>query len=204
MIILPSTAKAFSKREAVRIQLGTTDFPVLKNIRKLILQNGGPNLRSVGRQKTYLESILSSTDAIWTLCCLMLPVSSGSEYERWPDAPFWTSKDLLLSIEARVIDVYFSHTESGRLESHVLFKLTESTIEELFDYYEKVYLVEVASKYGMTPSIKEEAKKEFRQSLARFNFGPPIEVLEGLESDGTGELLEEWSGIVKDSLLRLL
>ncbi|KAJ8118129.1 hypothetical protein OPT61_g837 [Boeremia exigua] len=204
MELLPSTARGYSGRETVRVELGMTDSLDLKQIREHIRQSGGPVLKTVGRLKTYLQDTLSSSKAIWTLCFLMLPASPALKHEYCAEATHWTSETQLLEIEARVIDIYVGHTRSGLRKSQVLFKLTEDTIQTLLDYHEHVYLAEMVSKYGLTSSDRDKATTEYRQGLETFHFRPPIEVFNGMEFDGTGELLQGRSEDVKERLLEVL
>lgn len=205
MKILPATAKASAERQAVTVQLGTKDSKVLRNIRKRIKEVGGPTITNARVQRAYLAKALSSASAIWTLCHLMLPWHPEKNHETCLEAAHCNS-GVLFTVEAYVVDVYSDHTatdQEGANVSHVLFTLTKTTILELTEYYGRVHLMDMSQHYGLAHDDQAKAKAEYQRSLAGFLFSPPIDVLEGLEEDGTGELLGSWSAAVKDRLLEL-
>lgn len=204
--LLPSTARADCIRDKVRVEIGQTDYNVLQNIRLHITGKGTSNVRNLKGQKRYLESTLSSESALWTLCYLMLPWDPKLELGHCPES-YHCNSATFLTIKAQVIDVYISHTASGSPDSyvsHVLFKLTKTTIQELIDYYENIHLPNTALRYNLSESKQEVARTEYRQSLADFTFFSTIDVLMGIEVDGSGELPGDWCAFANYRILELL
>lgn len=88
----------------------------------------------------------------------------------------------------------------------VAFKLTEETIDFLIQYQKQIYLVDQSVNTSSWPDKDaqiEELENKFVRAIHRFIFKTNVYALEGLEGDGTGELLERRSEMVKTSILGL-
>lgn len=72
------------------------------------------------------------------------------------------------------------------IEAHI----TNDTSQNLLHYHESICMAGLASFGNIASSDMEVAENVYRCAVERFHSCPTIEVLQGLEQDGTGELLE--------------
>ncbi|KAK4119940.1 hypothetical protein N657DRAFT_649718 [Parathielavia appendiculata] len=117
-------------------------------------------------------------NAIWTLASLLLPSplsEAPSDYE-------------MIHIEAYIVSI----------NSKVTFKLTGKTIDTLIEYYKSIRPFE-----GQQPEC-HELHEDFIQAIKKLVFLADLSVLEGLDVDGTGELLDGRSEQVKNFIVGLL
>lgn len=136
-----------------------------------------------------LKEVLSQEKANWTLCSIMLPgnVIGNLNYQ-------------MIHIEAYVV-----HVDMGS-RNEVAFKLCQHTIKALVGFHQEVFLVDVAD--NTKDLLAKEAKlqklrEEFIEAVNKFVFWTKCEVLQGLEKDGSGELLVDMSEMARRKIINL-
>jgi hypothetical protein len=88
--------------------------------------------------------------------------------------------------------------------NEVAFKLMPDSIESLTKYHRDIHCVNLANTYTDSQLEVEKLQEEFVQAIHKFVYRTHVSALEGLEPDGSGELLCEESGEVKTNILSLL
>ncbi len=104
------------------------------------------------------------------------------------------------------IEGYIVHIDLV-LQNEVAFKLTPDSIESLIEYHKDVHCVNISAdnyEESQREFPIEELHKEFVQAINRFVYATPASALEGLDDDGSGELLCGKSEEVKDKIMALL
>lgn len=87
------------------------------------------------------------------------------------------------------------------LRSEVAFKLTSDSIESLIKYYRGIHCPKI---HIHSELEVKKLQEEFFQAIYKFVYRTHVSTLEGLELDGSGELLYKKSEEVKTNILSLL
>ncbi|KAG5951377.1 hypothetical protein E4U53_003241 [Claviceps sorghi] len=197
--LLPASAAAFAPRaSSVNVILGTKVEPWLTQTLKRVNRVKRP-LNSVPQHQRCLAEILSSADAIWTIASLMLP--------KLPEADMPTEPlEELFSYRLLHIEAYIVHVDMI-LRNEVAFKLTSDTIDALVDHHDRIHCVDAKANTYEWSGKDQQCKKlheDFVQAINKFVFRTHVSVLEGLEEDGTGELLSDKTDEIKNALIGLM
>lgn len=200
MTLLPASAAAFSPRASPTVVLNSRPEQWLTATLKRVNRVKRP-LNNVTQHKRCLTELLSSTNAIWNLCSIIVPTTPESDE---PHQGMSTRHPMfnhqLLHVEAYVVHV-------DMVSQHeVAFKLTPESIESLVDYHQDVYSVDTAAATWNWPEKEIQLKslqEEFVQAANRFVFRASAHVLEGMEEEGAGELLCGRSEDAKSAVLAL-
>ncbi|CAO1599819.1 hypothetical protein XANCAGTX0491_003530 [Xanthoria calcicola] len=199
-LLLPSSAAAFKTRSAPNIVLSTKVDPWLTQTLKRINRIKRP-LNSVPQHFRCLTETLSSPSAIWTLCSLMLPKAPESELRK-DDNPL---VEALFNYQILTIEAYIVHVDMVS-QNEVAFKLTPESIESLVEYHKDIHSVDTAAATWNWSEKEVQLKKlqeDFVQAANRFVYRTNAMALEGLEEDGTGELLCGRSEEVRSAIMGL-
>ncbi|KMU79574.1 hypothetical protein CISG_01992 [Coccidioides immitis RMSCC 3703] len=184
--LLPASAAAFAPRSSPNVVLHSRVEPWLTMTLKRVNRVKRP-LNNVGQHTRCLTETLSSTNAIWTLCSIMLPKAPESDLPK-DDNPL---VEALFNYQLLHIEAYVVHVDMVS-QSEVAFKLTPETIESLVEYHKEVFSVDTAASTWNWAEKEIQLKKlqeEFVQAANRFVFRTGVRVLEGMEEEGAGELL---------------
>jgi hypothetical protein len=159
-------------------------------------------LNNVTQHTRCLTDLLSSTNAIWNLCSIMVPKTPESEEPREEDRP---GCDPMFNYHLIHIEAYVVHVDMVS-QHEVAFKLTPETIESLVDYHREIYSVDTAASTWDWPEKEIQLKKlqeDFVQAANKFVYRASALVLEGMEEEGAGELLAGKSEDAKTAILGL-
>lgn len=196
-VLLPASAAAFAPRSPPTVVLNTKVDPWLTATLKRINRIKRP-LNSVPQHFRCLTETLSSTNAIWTLCSIMLPKAPDSELRRDSNPLI----EALFNYQLIHIEAYVVHVDMVS-QNEVAFKLTPETIESLIEYHKDIYSIDTAANTWNWSDKEVQLKKlqeEFVQAVNKFVFRTNAFALEGLEEDGAGELLQGGSDEVKSAI----
>jgi hypothetical protein len=122
---------------------------------------------------------------------------------RAPDTELKDSIPLTQAFQLIRIEAYIIFIDMVS-RNEIAFKLTSDSIESLIKYHRGIYCVNLANTHTHSKLEVEKLKKEFVQAIHKFVYRTHISALEGLEPDGSGELLCEQSREVKTNILSLL
>lgn len=158
----------------------------LKDILTRINEKNRPKkpLNHVEQQQQFLAETLSSPGAIWALMLPKLPKHPEAEMPQEPLERLWSYQ--LLHIEANIISV------DAVWRKEVSLKLTQDTIDELIEYHEKIHCIDDMAKTTDWPGKSyqyEKLREEFGLAVNKFVYSTDIVALQGLEDDGSGDLL---------------
>ncbi|KAL5612817.1 hypothetical protein BROUX41_004101 [Berkeleyomyces rouxiae] len=200
--LLPASAAAFAPRaQSVNVVLGTRVEPWLTQTLKRINRVKRP-LNSIPQHQRCLTETLSSPNAIWTLCSLLLTKA--------PEADLQSQSDPIANALAHYnmvhVEAYIVHIDMV-LRNEVAFKLTPGTIKLLVDYHNDIHCVDAKSNTVQWPEKDSQAKKlheDFVQAINKYVFRTPVIALEGLEEEGAGELLGGRAENVKKAILAMM
>merc|ERR1712054_4852 len=197
--LLPASAAAFAPRaSSVNVVLGSKVEPWLTQTLKRINRVKRP-LNSVPQHQRCLTETLSSSNAIWTLASLMLPKLPEADMPTDPDEAMFSHQ--LIHVEAYIVHVDMV------LRNEVAYKLTKDTIEALVEYHKEIHCVDAKANTHDWPDKDQQCKKlheDFVQAINKFVYRTHVSALEGLEEEGTGELLCGKSNEVKIQLGNLM
>jgi len=199
-ILLPASAAAFAPRSTCNVVLNTKVEPWLTATLKRINKIKRP-LNSVPQHTRCLTETLSSPNAIWSLCSLMVPKAPMKEL-REDSNPLVQA---LFNYQLIHVDAYVVHIDMVS-QNEVAFKLTTDTIESLVDYHKEVFSVDTAENTWEWSEKEQQLKKlqeEFVQAANKFVYRTSALALEGMEEDGAGELLCGRSEEVRAAILGL-
>ncbi|KAL2373146.1 hypothetical protein RJ035_003447 [Blastomyces gilchristii] len=199
-ILLPASAAAFAPRSSPNVVLSSRVEPWLTVTLKRVNRVKRP-LNNVTQHTRCLTETLSSPNAIWTLCSIMLPKAPESEL-RQDDNPL---VEALFNYQLLHMEAYVVHVDMVS-QNEVAFKLTPETIESLVEYHKDIYSVDTAAKNWNWPEKEVQLKKlqqEFVQAANRFVYRTSATALEGMEEGGAGELLCGRSDEAKAAILGL-
>jgi hypothetical protein len=200
-ILLPASAAAFAPRaNTCNIVLNSKVEPWLTQTLKRINRIKRP-LNSVPQHTRCLTETLSSPNAMWSLCSIMLPKAPESELRKDPNPLI----EALFNYQLLHIEAYVVHVDMVS-QNEVVFKLTPETIDSLVDYHKEIYSVDTAANTWSWSEKDQQLKKlqeEFVQTVNRFVFRTNALALEGMEEDGAGELLCGRSDEVRTAIMNL-
>lgn len=154
--------------------------------------------RIVAQHQTFLTKILSSSTAIWLLASIILPKA--------PDAELYKDSNPL--IEA-LFNYQLIHIKASIIvidmvsRNEVAFKLIPDSIESLIKYHRDIHCANLADAHIDRLEIKK-LHEEFVEAINKFVYCTHESALEGLEEDGSGELLLGKSEEVKTNIFSLL
>ncbi|KAI4123214.1 MAG: hypothetical protein LQ338_005373 [Usnochroma carphineum] len=198
-VLLPASAAAFAPRSAPNVVLSKVE-PWLTSTLKRINRIKRP-LNSVPQHHRCLTETLSSPNAIWTLCSLMLPKAPESELRK-DENPLVEG---LFNYQMVAVEAYIVHVDMVS-QHEVAFKLTPETIETLVEYHKDIHSVDTAAATWHWSEKEVQLKKlqdDFKQAINRFVYRTHAIALEGLEEDGAGELLRGKSEEVRSAIMGL-
>jgi hypothetical protein len=199
-ILLPASAAAFAQRSTCNIVLSSKVEPWLTATLKRINRIKRP-LNSVPQHTRCLTETLSSPNAIWTLCSLMLSKGPDSELRKDSNPLI----EALFNYQLIHIEAYVVHVDMVS-QNEVAFKLTPETIETLVEYHKEIFSIDTAAKTWTWSEKEIQLKKlqeEFVQAANKFIYRTNATALEGLEEDGAGELLSGRSDEVRTAIMNL-
>ncbi|KAJ6050580.1 uncharacterized protein N7446_010689 [Penicillium canescens] len=156
------------------------------------------SLNNLKQQTSYLIEKLASKSATWALCSVMVENAPGIQpwCSAMPESRLW-----MIHVEAYVV-----HVDMVSQRKEVAFKLTEETITKLRRSYEEFQSLDAATYRLKWPQMQTQLDKlhdEFVEAVNKFVYRTDVRVLEGLEEDGSGELLGGCSIDVKAAILNL-
>jgi hypothetical protein len=199
-VLLPASAAAFAPRSSPNVVLNSRVEPWLTATLKRVNRVKRP-LNNVAQHTRCLTETLSSPNAIWTLCSIMLPKAPESELRR-DDNPL---VEALFNYQLIHMEAYVVHVDMVS-QNEVAFKLTPETIESLIEYHKDIYSVDTAANTWNWSEKEVQLKKlqeEFVQAANKFVYRTNALALEGMEEDGAGELLCGRSEEAKAAILGL-
>ncbi|KAL1989351.1 hypothetical protein VTN96DRAFT_113 [Rasamsonia emersonii] len=199
-VLLPASAAAFAPRGAPNVVLGSKVEPWLTATLKRVNRVKRP-LNNVTQHTKCLTETLSLPNAIWTLCSLMFPKAPDAELRK-DENPL---VEAIFNYQMIHMEAYVVHVDMVS-QNEVAFKLTPETIEALVEFHKEVYSVDTAASTWDWPDKEAQLKKlqeEFVQAVNKFIFRTHVQALEGLEEDGSGELLCGRSEEAKAAILSL-
>jgi hypothetical protein len=199
-ILLPASAAAFAQRSTCNIVLSSKVEPWLTATLKRINRIKRP-LNSVPQHTRCLTETLSSPNAIWTLCSLMLSKAPDSDLRKDSNPLI----EALFNYQLIHIEAYVVHVDMVS-QNEVAFKLTPETIETLVEYHKEIFSIDTAAKTWTWSEKEIQLKKlqeEFVQAANKFIYRTSATALEGLEEDGAGELLSGRSDEVRTAIMNL-
>ncbi|KAF4335186.1 hypothetical protein FBEOM_10964 [Fusarium beomiforme] len=201
--LLPASAAAFAPRtSSVNVVLGSKVEPWLTKTLKRINKVKCP-LNSVSQHQRCLSETLSSPNAIWTLTSLMLPKTPESGFERDASNPLLEAN---MNYELVHVEAYVVHVDMV-LRNEVSYKLTKDTIDALVEYHKEIHCVDAKANIYNWTGKEQHCKKlheDFVLEINKFVFCTNVSALEGLEEEGTGELLCGQSEKVKNCISALM
>jgi hypothetical protein len=198
--LLPASAAAFAPRGTVNIVLSSKAEPWLTQTLKRINRVKRP-LNSVQQHTRCLTETLSGTNAIWSLCSIMVPKAPDSELRKDVNPLV----EAIFNYQVIHVEAYVVHVDMVS-QHEVAFKLTPETIEALTEYHKDIYSIDVAATTWNWPEKEAQLKKlqdEFVQAVNRYVFRTGARALEGMEEEGAGELLEGRGEDVKGAIMGL-
>ncbi|KKA27846.1 hypothetical protein TD95_005399 [Thielaviopsis punctulata] len=203
--LLPASAQAFAPRaSSVNVVLGSKVEPWLTQTLKRINRVKRP-LNSVPQHQRCLTETLSSPNAIWTLCSLILANAPEADLQH-PDSEGNPLADALANYSMLHVEAYIVHVDMV-LRNEVAFKLTAETIDALVTYHKDVHCMDAKANTVQWPEKDSQAKKlhdDFVQAVNKYVFRTPVTALEGLEEEGAGELLGGRAEEVKKAIFAML
>jgi hypothetical protein len=199
-ILLPASAAAFAPRSTCNVVLNNKVEPWLTATLKRINKIKRP-LNSVPQHTRCLTETLSSSNAIWSLCSLMLPKAPETELRKDSNPLV----EALFNYQLVHVEAYVVHIDMVS-QNEVAFKLTTDTIDSLVEYHKEVFSVDTAAKTWTWSEKEQQLKKlqeEFVQAANKFVYRTGALALEGMEEDGAGELLSGRSDEVRQAIMGL-
>ncbi|KAK6372292.1 hypothetical protein LTR64_004208 [Lithohypha guttulata] len=185
-VLLPASAQAFAARGTVNVVLSNKVEPWLTATLKRINKIKRP-LNSVPQHTRCLTETLSSTNAIWSLCSIMVPKAPETELRKDSNPLV----EAIFNYQMLQIEAYVVHVDMVS-RNEVAFKLTQDTIDALVEYHKEIFSIDTSANTWAWPDKDTQLKKlqeEFVQAANKFVYRTSALALEGLEEDGAGELL---------------
>lgn len=199
-ILLPASAAAYAPRSTCNVVLGTKTEPWLTARIKAVNKVKRP-LNSVMQVTRCLTELLSSPNAIWSLCSLMVPKSPEAELRKDSNPLV----EALFNYQLVHIEAYVVHVDMVS-NNEVAFKLTQDTIDSLVEHHKEVFSIDTAANTWSWTDKDQQLKKlqeEFVQAANKFVYRTSVLALEGMEEEGAGELLCGRSEEVKSAITSL-
>ncbi len=199
-ILLPASAAAFATRSTCNVVLNNKVEPWLTATLKRVNRIKRP-LNSVLQHTKCLTETLSSPNAMWMLCSMILSKAPDSELRKDSNPLI----EALFNYQLIVIEAYVVHVDM--VSNHeVGFKLTPETIETLVEYHKEIFSIDTAANTWNWSEKEIQLKKlqeEFVQAANKFVYRTSALALEGMEEDGAGELLCGRSDEVRTAIMDL-
>ncbi|EHY54735.1 hypothetical protein HRR83_004140 [Exophiala dermatitidis] len=199
-ILLPASAAAFAPRSTCNVVLNTKVEPWLTATLKRINKIKRP-LNSVLQHTRCLTETLSSPNAIWLLCSIMVPKAPETELRKDSNPLV----EALFNYQLIHVEAYVVHVDMVS-QNEVALKLTADTIDSLVEYHKSVFSVDTAANTWTWSDKEQQLKKlqeEFVQAANKFVYRTSALVLEGMEEEGAGELLCSRSEEVRAAIMGL-
>ena len=199
-ILLPASAAAFAPRSTCNVVLNNKVEPWLTATLKRINKIKRP-LNSVPQHTRCLTETLSSANAIWSLCSLMVPKAPETELRKDPNPLV----EALFNHNLIHVEAYVVHIDMVS-QNEVAFKLTTDTIDSLVEYHKEVFSIDTNANTWIWSEKEQQLKKlqeEFVQVVNKFVYRTSALALEGMEEDGAGELLCGRSDEVRTAIMGL-
>ena len=199
-ILLPASAAAFAPRSTCNVVLGAKSEPWLTARIKAVNKVKRP-LNSVMQVTRCLTELLSSPNAIWSLCSLMAPKLPESELRK-DENPL---VEALFNFQLVHIEAYVVHVDMVS-QNEVAFKLTQDTIDSLIEHHKEVWSIDTAANTWAWPDKEQQLKKlqeDFVSATNKFVYRTSVQALEGMEEEGAGELLCGRSEDVRSAITNL-
>jgi hypothetical protein len=196
-ILLPASAAAYAPRSTCNVVLGTKTEPWLTARIKAVNKVKRP-LNSVMQVTRCLTELLSSPNAIWSLCSLMVPKSPEAELRK-DSNPL---AEALFNYQLVHVEAYVVHVDMVS-NNEVAFKLTQDTIDSLVEHHKEVWSIDAAANTWNWTDKDQQLKKlqeEFVSAANKFVYRTSVLALEGMEEEGAGELLCGRSEEVKSAI----
>jgi hypothetical protein len=196
-ILLPASAAAYAPRSTCNVVLGTKTEPWLTARIKAVNKVKRP-LNSVMQVTRCLTELLSSPNAIWSLCSLMVPKSPEAELRKDSNPLV----EALFNYQLVHVEAYVVHVDMVS-NNEVAFKLTQDTIDSLVEHHKEVFSIDAAANTWNWTEKDQQLKKlqeEFVQAANKFVYRTSVLALEGMEEEGAGELLCGRSEEVKSAI----
>lgn len=197
-LLLPSTATPYATRSPPKVVLNTKVDPWLTATLKRINRVKRP-LNSAPQHTKCLTETLSTPQAIWTLCSLLVEKAPEAEIERHENPLI----DALFRYQLLHIQAYVVHIDLV-LSNEIAFKLTSDTIKDLVNFHKNVYMVDQRARMWDWAEKEAQVTKmhdAFCKTVNSYVFRTDAIALEGMEDDGAGELLCGRSLDVKNAVL---
>lgn len=191
--LLPKSAAAFLPRVGPTIVLDAVVQPWFRTALRRSNKSKRA-LNNVAQHVKYLEELLASATATWTLASVMLPTAGDAD-----------CFDASPAYQMLHINAYVVHVDMVS-EREVCFKPTKETIESLVDYHKHVHMRLIAKGTFDWPGKEEQLQAQHATLVHAINsyvFRTDAHVLEGLEDDGSGEMLAKEALQVKQAILGL-
>lgn len=199
-ILLPASAAAYAPRSTCNVVLGAKSEPWLTARIKAVNKVKRP-LNSVMQVTRCLTELLSSSNATWSLCSLMVPKSPETELRKDSNPLV----EALFNYQLIPVEAYVVHVDMVS-QNEVAFKLSQDTIDLLVEHHKEVFSIDTAAKTWAWPDKEQQLKKlqeEFKQAANKFVYRTSVMALEGMEDEGSGELLCGRSDEVKSAISNL-
>ena len=136
--LLPASVAAFAPRSTVNIVLDSGKVePWLTQTLENIYGVRRP-LNSVQQHTRSLTKTLSGSNAIWSLCSIMIPKAPDAELRKDSNPLV----EAIFNCQLIRIEAYVVHLDMVS-QHEVTFKLTTETIEALTEYHKDIYSVDV-------------------------------------------------------------
>ncbi|ETN46476.1 uncharacterized protein HMPREF1541_00661 [Cyphellophora europaea CBS 101466] len=196
-VLLPASAAAYAPRSTCNVVLGAKSEPWLTARIKAVNKVKRP-LNSVMQVTRCLTELLSSPNAIWSLCSLMVPKSPETELRKDSNPLV----EALFNFQLVHIEAYVVHVDMVS-QNEVAFKLTQDTIDSLVEHHKEVFSIDTAANTWSWNEKDQQLKKlqeEFVQAANKFVYRTSVLALEGMEEEGAGELLCGRSEEVKSAI----
>lgn len=195
--LLPASAAAFRPRSAPNIVLGSRPETWLTQTLKRVNKVKRP-LNNVNQHSRCLNELLDGPSALWSLAAIMLPKTPDADLKKDSNPLV----EALFNYQMLSIEAYVVHVDM--VSAHeIAFKLTQDTIDTLVEYHTDVFSVDTSANTWKWPEKESHLRKlqdEFKQAINKYVYRTDAKALEGLEEDGSGELLQGRSQEVKDAI----
>jgi len=199
-VLLPLTAAPFAPRSPPTVVLDTVVNPWLTQTLKRVNRLKRP-LNSVPQHTKCLTEILSGPSAIWNLCSILVPREPESQIE----AQSQTLSDAMYLYQFIHVQAYCVSIDMV-MSHEIAYKLTPETISSLVEYHKDVYMIDQADatwQWTEKEAAIKSMHEDFVQAVNKYVFRSDKIALEGIEDDGSGELLCGQSEEVRNAIMGL-
>jgi hypothetical protein len=199
-VLLPLTAAPFAPRSPPSVVLNTVVNPWLTQTLKRVNRLKRP-LNSVPQHTKCLTEILSGPSAVWNLCSILVPREPESQIEAQSN----TLSDAMYKYQFIHVQAYVVSIDMV-MSNEIAYKLTPETISNLVEYHKDVYMVDQAEctwQWSEKEANVKSMHEDFVQAVNKYVFRTDKVALEGIEDDGSGELLCGQSEEVRKAVMGL-